>query len=39
MQPEEIMRELDRYIVGQNDAKKAVAVAMSILSSSFFAFE
>jgi len=28
MKPREIMAELDRYIVGQSDAKKAVAVAM-----------
>lgn len=28
MQPEEIMKELDRYIVGQVEAKKAVAIAM-----------
>ncbi len=26
--PKEIVRELDRYIVGQNDAKRAVAVAL-----------
>ncbi len=26
--PREIVRELDRYIVGQNDAKRAVAVAL-----------
>jgi ATP-dependent HslUV protease ATP-binding subunit HslU len=26
--PQEIVRELDRYIVGQNDAKRAVAIAM-----------
>ena len=26
--PREIVRELDRYIIGQNDAKKAVAVAL-----------
>ena len=28
LKPREIMAELDRYIVGQSDAKKAVAVAM-----------
>jgi ATP-dependent HslUV protease ATP-binding subunit HslU len=28
LQPEEITKELDKYIVGQIDAKKAVAVAM-----------
>ncbi len=28
MTPREIVRELDRYIIGQNDAKKAVAVAL-----------
>ena len=28
MKPREIMAELDRYIVGQSDAKRAVAVAM-----------
>jgi len=28
MKPREIMAELDRYIVGQSEAKKAVAVAM-----------
>jgi ATP-dependent HslUV protease ATP-binding subunit HslU len=26
--PREIVDELDRYIVGQNDAKRAVAIAM-----------
>ena len=26
--PREIVHELDRYIVGQNDAKKAVAIAL-----------
>ena len=26
--PREIVRELDRYIIGQDDAKKAVAVAL-----------
>ena len=26
--PREIVSELDRYIVGQNDAKRAVAVAL-----------
>jgi len=26
--PQEIVRELDRYIVGQNDAKRAVAIAL-----------
>jgi len=26
--PREIVRELDRYIVGQQDAKRAVAVAV-----------
>src|ERR1039457_2823960 len=26
--PREIVRELDRYVVGQNDAKRAVAVAL-----------
>lgn len=28
MKPRELMKELDRYIVGQNDAKKAVSVAL-----------
>ncbi|EPY27742.1 ATP-dependent HslUV protease ATP-binding protein subunit HslU [Strigomonas culicis] len=28
MKPRELMKELDRYIVGQSDAKKAVAVAL-----------
>ncbi len=28
MTPKEIVSELDRYIVGQNDAKRAVAIAM-----------
>ena len=28
MTPREIVRELDRYIIGQTDAKKAVAVAL-----------
>ena len=26
--PREIVRELDKYIVGQDDAKRAVAVAL-----------
>ena len=26
--PREIVSELDRYIVGQNDAKRAVAIAL-----------
>ena len=26
--PREIVRELDRYIIGQTDAKRAVAVAL-----------
>ena len=26
--PQEIVRELDKYIIGQNDAKKSVAVAL-----------
>ena len=26
--PKEIVAELDRYIIGQNDAKKAVAIAL-----------
>ena len=26
--PREIMRELDRYIIGQDEAKRAVAVAL-----------
>ena len=26
--PQEIVRELDRYIIGQNDAKRAVAIAL-----------
>ena len=26
--PAEIVRELDKYIIGQNDAKKAVAIAL-----------
>src|ERR1700751_4394014 len=28
MTPREIVSELDRYIVGQNDAKRAVAIAL-----------
>ena len=28
MTPREIISELDRYIVGQNDAKRAVAIAL-----------
>lgn len=28
LSPEEIVRELDRYVIGQNDAKKAVAIAL-----------
>jgi ATP-dependent protease HslVU (ClpYQ) ATPase subunit len=34
MQPEEITKELDRFIVGQSEAKKAVAVAMRARSMS-----
>ena len=26
--PREIMRELDRYIIGQDEAKRAVAIAL-----------
>ena len=26
--PQEIVTELDKYIIGQNDAKKSVAVAL-----------
>lgn len=26
--PEEIVRELDKYIIGQEDAKKSVAIAL-----------
>ena len=26
--PREVMRELDRYIIGQDEAKRAVAVAL-----------
>ena len=26
--PRQIVRELDRYIVGQNEAKRAVAIAL-----------
>ena len=28
LSPREIVSELDRYVIGQNDAKKAVAVAL-----------
>src|SRR5512132_4303007 len=28
LSPREIVRELDKYVVGQNDAKRAVAVAL-----------
>jgi ATP-dependent protease HslVU (ClpYQ), ATPase subunit len=28
LSPREIVSELDRYVVGQNNAKKAVAIAM-----------
>ena len=28
MTPREIVRELDRYIIGQDEAKRAVAVAL-----------
>ncbi|MEN0075498.1 MAG: HslU--HslV peptidase ATPase subunit, partial [Paracraurococcus sp.] len=28
LSPREIVSELDRYIVGQNDAKRAVAIAL-----------
>ena len=28
LSPREIVRELDRYVIGQNDAKKAVAIAL-----------
>ena len=30
--PREIVSELDRYIVGQNDAKRAVAIALRMLT-------
>ena len=30
--PREIVSELDKYIIGQDDAKKAVAVALRNLS-------
>ncbi|HFD05128.1 MAG TPA: HslU--HslV peptidase ATPase subunit, partial [Firmicutes bacterium] len=26
--PKEIVKELDKYIIGQNDAKRAVAIAL-----------
>lgn len=32
--PRETVAELDRHIIGQNDAKRAVAVALSTLSLS-----
>ena len=28
MTPKEIVSELDKYIIGQNDAKRAVAIAL-----------
>ena len=28
MTPREIVRELDRYIIGQDEAKRAVAIAL-----------
>ena len=31
--PREIVSELDRFIIGQKDAKRAVAVALRILST------
>ena len=30
LSPREIVSELDRYVVGQNKAKKAVAIALEI---------
>ena len=29
--PKQIVRELDRYIIGQDEAKRAVAVALSLI--------
>ena len=39
MTPQEIVSELDRHIVGQNDAKRAVAIALRSLDSNALAIE
>ena len=31
LSPREIVSELDRYVIGQKEAKKAVAVALSLI--------
>ena len=36
MTPKEIVQELDKYIIGQDEAKKSVAIAQQIQTQSAF---